>query len=157
MSGFETVITGIVSDVWSAILGLTISEGEQALEAARKIPCERSVTSCVQITGTFEGTVMVCCTHRLAAEMAAIMFDIGEDELTDQEIEDATGEIGNMVAGNIKLLLPGPSDISLPAVVDGIDYRLLVPGSKVCGKILVECKGEPVLVTLLQKGTDEAN
>jgi chemotaxis protein CheX len=152
--GFETVIRGVVSEVWRAILGLEVSEGESAFEAARKIATERSLTSCIQVTGTFEGTVLVCCSHRLAEKMAAIMFDVGEVELSNEEIEDATGELGNMVAGNIKLMLPEPSEISLPAVINGLDYRLIVPKSKECGKIVFECQGEPILVSLLQKESE---
>ena len=55
-----------------------------------------------------------------------------------------------MTGGNIKTLLPGPSQLSLPAVVEGSDYRVIVPGSHVVTQLAFECQGEPVKVTLLK-------
>ena len=45
------------------------------------------------------------------------MFAADEDSLGLEEVQDALGEISNMIAGNIKPLLPGASRISLPSVV----------------------------------------
>jgi chemotaxis protein CheX len=69
------------------------------------------------------------------------------------EIEDAWGELANMVAGNVKALLPRPCQLSLPAVVQGLDYHLVVPGTRVFAQSFLECQGEPVLVTLLEGGS----
>ena len=143
----------MVTNIWSAILQLDIRQAPQAVEAAHRTQLSRSLTSCVQVTGTWEGTVLLFCTFDLAARIAAIMFDVPAEELSSEEIEDVMGELGNMTAGNVKKLFSGPCQISLPAVVDGVDYRLLVPGTRDLCKILFECQGQPVLVTVLEKDT----
>ena len=55
-----------------------------------------------------------------------------------------------MVAGNLKIVLPRPCQLSLPAVVEGIDYRIIVPGTKIAGQVLFESNSHPLLVTVLE-------
>jgi len=43
----------------------------------------------------------------------------GPDEAGPADVADAVGELVNMVGGNIKSLMPGPSVLSLPAVAAG--------------------------------------
>jgi len=137
------------------ILGLEVNEG-QNLEVLKKVNTGRTLTACVQLAGAWEGSVLLYCTQTLAKRAASVMFGMEPDAVGDEEIEDALGELANMTAGNIKTLLPRPCDLSLPAVVDGIDYRLVIPGSRVASKVLLECEEEPLLVTLMEKDPSEA-
>ena len=59
------------------------------------------------------------------------MFEMSEDEVSDDEMMDTLGELTNMAAGNINTLLPSGCTISLPSVAEGIDYKLTIPGGKV--------------------------
>ena len=151
MESIDSGIFETVNNIWTAILGLEVSRGAQAMSALSKVETERTITSCVQLAGAWEGSVLLYCTAKLARRMASVMFGMSEEDLGNDEIEDAMGELGNMVAGNIKILLPKPCELSLPTVVDGLDYRLIVPRSLVYSKLLLECEGEPLLVTLLER------
>jgi chemotaxis protein CheX len=51
----------------------------------------------------------------------------------DDDVRDVMGELANMVAGNLKCLLPRGTGLSLPSVVEGSDYTL-----RVCGVHAVE-------------------
>ena len=51
----------------------------------------------------------------------------------DDDVRDVMGELANMVAGNLKSLLPRGVDLSMPSVVEGSDYAL-----RVCGVNAVE-------------------
>ena len=46
----------------------------------------------------------------------ALLGDHAPAELDDEDIADAFGEIANVVGGNVKAALPGPSALSLPDV-----------------------------------------
>jgi chemotaxis protein CheX len=39
--------------------------------------------------------------------------------LDDEDVADAVGELANMIGGNIKGLMPGPSVLTLPVVASG--------------------------------------
>ncbi len=72
----------------------------------------------VEITGQWEGAVTIDCDAELAARIAAAMFGMEDGGAEPDEIRDALGELANMAGGNIKSLLPAPSQLSLPTVSD---------------------------------------
>ena len=47
-------------------------------------------------------------------------------------------------------LSEGDAQLSLPAVVQGMDYAVRVPGSHQVGRYEFACEGEPLVVTILQ-------
>jgi hypothetical protein len=55
-----------------------------------------------------------------------------------------------MIGGNLKALLPGPSNLSLPAVTDGADYAPRVPGSRVMSRAGFECWDQPFVITVME-------
>ncbi len=143
-------IEQIVSSIWMSILNLPIVPAEDvALQPTSSQG--RMLTGCVQFTGDFEGATLVHTTSALARRLASVMFAADEDSLGLEEVQDALGEISNMIAGNIKPLLPGASRISLPSVVEGEDYTMIVPGSRSICKVGFECTGESLLVSVQQR------
>ena len=82
------------------------------------------------------------------------MFDIEPAEATNDEIRDALGELTSITGGNLKSLMPGPSQLSIPAVVEGTDYRLILPESRRLVCVAFECEREPLWVTLIQREQD---
>jgi chemotaxis protein CheX len=146
---FETV-----KNIWSTILNMEVSSSDQAVTSLNQGDCSRFVTSCIQLTGAWEGSVLLHTTRKLARQMAAVMFDMDADQLGEEDIDDTMGELGNITAGNLKLILPKTCQLSLPTVVDGCDYRLEVPGSVVTTKLLLRCCDEPLIVSLLEKTSD---
>ena len=64
---------------------------------------------------------------------------------------DAVGELANMVGGSLKGLVPGPSRLSLPTVVDGSDYSTKIPGAKQVVQAALSAAGEPLIVTVLRR------
>jgi chemotaxis protein CheX len=154
MESIDAAISETVRNIWTVILGMDVHEGPSNVTALKKVDTGRTLTACVQLAGAWEGSVLLYCTQELARRAAAVMFGTTVEAVSGEEVEDALGELANMTAGNIKTLLPRPCELSLPAVVDGIDYRLAIPGSRVSSKVLLECEEEPLLVTLLER---EAN
>jgi chemotaxis protein CheX len=70
----------------------------------------------IEITGAWNGTACLSCSEAAGRHAASVMFAMQDDEVSDEEISDAIGELINVVGGNIKSLLPGPTEMSLPAV-----------------------------------------
>jgi chemotaxis protein CheX len=151
MAALDDAIRETVRNIWSVILNLELSEGQPTADILEKVRTEPTLTGCVQLTGAWEGSVLVYTTAELARRAASAMFGTEAEQLAAEDVEDALAELTNMTAGNIKTLLPRPSELSLPAVVKGIDYRLVVPGSKLTSKVVFSSLGEPYLVTLLEK------
>ena len=71
---------------------------------------------------------------------------------TLEDVQDALGEITNMTGGNLKALMPGSCHLSLPAVIDGNDYRIRIPTARVLTRVLFECDGLPAVISLVAAG-----
>ncbi|MCZ7527730.1 MAG: chemotaxis protein CheX [Acidimicrobiia bacterium] len=103
----------------------------------------------MQITGAWEGAVMLDLPEPLARDAAAAMFGMEPDELGDDEVLDALGELANMIGGNVKGMLDADCKLSLPTVAEGKDFRVCVPGSGVQTALVFDCAGKPFQVQLL--------
>ncbi len=125
----EQLIRTVVRSVWSTQLGLAISDLPNP-------PDVRSTgathTAVIHISGDFRGVV------RLQASLAMVRR------------RDVIGELANVVAGNLKALLAGSSNLSLPTIVEGSDYRIstvAIASSRECSFSL---DGEWLTVTMVE-------
>jgi hypothetical protein len=71
-------------------------------------------SSQVSIGGAWDGRVRVETSLVLARQLTAHMFDLAEEDVDDDLVADAIGEIANIIGGNVKALLPTPSHLGLP-------------------------------------------
>jgi chemotaxis protein CheX len=135
-------IETITRDIWRALLDLPFESGGTPAAGAGL------VTGLVHVQGGWNGAVMLQCPRPLATALAAAMFR-GGDEPDEEEVRDALGELTNMVAGNVKALLPPPCSISLPTVALGSDYEVSVVGTLPDVAVTFTSGTHPLTVTLL--------
>lgn len=151
MSDVQSDISEIAQSIWETLFVLPL---EPVPAADGFLPEDVPLmTGCVQIDGAWNGAVMLQCPEPLAARLAVELFK-PESAISPEEVQDTVGELTNMLAGNIKALLPQPSRISLPAVALGGDYDLRVIGTRVVTAVTFVCAGSPVVVTLMQSVVD---
>ncbi|MEN8163594.1 MAG: chemotaxis protein CheX [Acidobacteriota bacterium] len=138
----------ILETIWSTQLGLELDDDEQP--ALVSIDSEEALmTGAVQISGGFAGAVHLICGRSVVRAAAARMFSVSEAELTDDDLRDALGELTNMVGGNIKTLLPGSESISLPTVIEGLNYGVARLDSDVVAETQGSYEGRPLRAVLL--------
>ncbi len=147
----EAEISEITCAIWKAVLDLAVRPTNGDWPAGAEEPL---LTGCVLITGAWKGAVILGCTEPLARRATGIMFGVDPALTTWDKIQDALGELTSITGGNIKGLMPGPSTLSMPAVVQGTDYRLIVPGSRRLGRVSFACEEDALVVTLLQSGEE---
>lgn len=147
MQFMETEIRQITEMVWTSMLERELQPGTCA--DWQSFPMQ-VLMGAVRLRGDWEGAVTLNCSATLARQLAAILFDIPEQNTTAEQTLDAMGELTNIVGGNIKGLLPQHSQLSSPSVTEGIDYLALLPGGQVVSKVAFECLGEPMFVVLLR-------
>lgn len=97
----------ITESVWTQFLGVEIEP-----DASRPAPAECAST--IAISGEWNGQVVVSCSTALARRAAAAMFHRPVEDMTEGHWRDALNEVVNIIGGNIKSLLPGPSRLELP-------------------------------------------
>ena len=114
-------VHAIVEQVWSSFLGdeeplLPRFAGAAADEA---FPADDVWSAAVSVHGGWTGTVTVELSASVAQSLARLMLAMADEPLDDAEVADAVGELVNMVGGNVKSLMPGPSALTLPVVAAG--------------------------------------
>ena len=142
-------IREIAVSIWETLFTSPLEGG-----AANGALGDPVVTGCVHIDGSWHGAVMLQYGEKLAGQLAGELFR--SDAPTSEEVLDTIGELTNMLAGNIKALLPQPSGISLPTVAVGADYAMTVMGTRIVNTVGFQCAGLPVLVTVHQSTADAA-
>ncbi|MES2305348.1 MAG: chemotaxis protein CheX [Gemmatimonadota bacterium] len=102
----------ITLDVWETFLGV------RPEEVAPRPLGAGTLAARVRISGAWDGTVVLRMPSALARRVGEEMFAKPAEVLSDEELRDAVGEIGNMVAGNLKGLLAEEARLSLPTVAE---------------------------------------
>lgn len=130
----------ITEDIWSVMVGVITAPMPAGGDHP---PPDASVSGRVGIVGDWSGVVVVDCPLQLAQRVAAVMFCIEPSEVNDDELDDAIGELANMTGGNLKAILLGDHDLTLPWVVRGGS----APDLPVVERVVFECDGAPFAVT----------
>lgn len=147
MQFLEAEVIELTRTVWETFLALPI---EQVDDPAEPKDGEETVSACVHISGEWNGSVILSCSATLATTVAGAMFELEADEVDEELLHDAMGEVANMIGGNVKGLVPGPSQLSIPAVATGIHTRLAVPGSHPVTRVGFDSGTEAVRVVLME-------
>ncbi|HYD16557.1 MAG TPA: chemotaxis protein CheX [Candidatus Nanoarchaeia archaeon] len=123
-------VVQLAEEIWSTMLNISL---QPASTPFNPLAGQRLVGACVQIMGAWEGAVRLDCTQDLAVQAACGFMGVPATEVSMEQVRDAVGEVANMTAGSVKVLVPGPCHLSLPSVVDGTDYELSIRnGVPVC-------------------------
>jgi CheY-specific phosphatase CheX len=130
--------------IWESMFG----EGLELLERERTSGGDRFLTGCVQLTGAWEGAAVVRCSFKLASQLASTMF--GMDELEDAEVCDTVGELANLTAGAVQALMPSPSELSPPSVIEGKNYKLILPRCSVINEAHFQFCDEPFNIMVFE-------
>jgi CheY-specific phosphatase CheX len=145
-------IYSIASTIWETATGLQI-EPESSASAGNRL---RSTAACIQITGGWNGAILLDCPAEIARLAASVMFSSDPANVTVADQQDAVAEIVNMIGGHFKALMPGTCFRSMPAAVEGGDYSTRIPGSTLLGRVPFSCQGHPMSISVLQKTQEQA-
>jgi hypothetical protein len=136
----EATIESIAGEAWIALVG----EDEVLVPLPTDLPAD-VVSSWVDVVGPWTGSVVLTTGRATAEELCrALLGPATPPVIEDEDVADAFGEIANVVGGNVKAALPGPSALSLPEVGDAPDVRN--PADLV--RVDVLWRGEPVVISV---------
>jgi chemotaxis protein CheX len=145
-----TDVEQIIGEVFGSFLG-----GEESLPLpAAPADGDAAVAALVSITGGWDGHVVFGCSAPASRTAAAQLLAIPEDELEEPDVADAVGELANMIGGNIKSLLPGPSALTLPLVSLG-GAALHLPSSTEVVRLDLAWQGQPIHVSVWASNTTQ--
>ena len=142
-------IIGATTDVFSTMLTMDLVVGDPVEGAGGEILS--NITSMLGLGGDIRGMLAVHCPAAVAMAITSGFLGMDVDEL-DEDVQDAIGEIANMVAGNLKVAFAGYDlklELAIPSSIVGESYRVggmlgarrvAVPFAMESGQFLVELK-----------------
>ncbi len=145
MQFLEEEILEITEETWNSLLGLEIK-----VSPSNNFQTDGSeiVSGHVEISGSWEGTVMLHGTTHLTRLAASQIFSVPLEEVREQDRLDSIYELSNIIAGNIKSLLPEPCQLSVPKVVKGHGVITEMRDSQCVSQLYFECHGHPLFVSV---------
>lgn len=135
-------------EVFNTMVMLDLEDSYPLNEPVTKFHC--SITSMVGLAGTYTGVLSIHCPQTFAMRIASNMLGMDVDEV-GEDVNDALGEIANMLGGYVKQVLSkGGLDInlSIPTVIAGEDYTITAMSDSDCVVIPFENEGERFLVSM---------
>ena len=125
---YRANIEPVVDMVFSTMLGLKVE-----LYPMPWVRPPDMITATVHFAGAWQGAVLLECTRDQARTFTHLLMSIDRSVMSDEDVRDALGELANMLAGNLKSVLPSGVVLSMPSVIEGSDYSF-----QICGKRSIE-------------------
>jgi len=141
-------VINATKEVFDTMVMMTLEDSYPLKEPVTSFHC--SVTGMVGLAGTYTGILSIHCPKSLALRVTSNMLGMEVDEV-GEDVNDALGEIANMLGGYVKQILSkGGLDInlSIPTVIAGEDYTVNSMSDSDCVIIPFTNEGERFLVGL---------
>jgi chemotaxis protein CheX len=107
-------ISGIAGTVFQTMLGMEIAPAE-----ADWTPDPEAVVAQVQLTGVWNGAVVLETSKEQAREFAGAFLSCPAPPDVDGDVRDVMGELANMIGGNLKSTMAHGATLSSPQVTEG--------------------------------------
>lgn len=120
-------IINATREVFSTMVMMELADDFPLQEPITHFKC--SITGMVGFAGTYSGVISMHCPIVMAKRITAAMLGMDESEVEEggEDLNDAIGEIANMLGGSVKMILSkGGLDVklSIPTVIAGEDYTV---------------------------------
>jgi len=125
-------LEAVVAQIWSAYLDV---DGTGGLNVVPATSARTPVTASVPMTGAYTGHVAMATSGTSARRVASLMLELETTSIHEDDVIDAVGELANIIAGNVKALLPQPTVSGIPSVnLDGDAHFPGRPTQQLWGK-----------------------
>ena len=151
----EQIITFTVREVFKTMLNLSV---EQEVSAPESATGEHQIASSVGFVGHLNGVVYLYCGCAFAGRITSHLLGLGEDETPAPEmVNDAMGEMANMVVGNLKSRLADrgmPCVLTIPSVFRGDHFAFCSVSPARRQIFYFRCDNSPLVVEVVVKPTN---
>jgi chemotaxis protein CheX len=111
-------------EIFTDMVMMEISAGGDPL--VKMGPLNKSITGMVGLAGIHKGVLAVHFPQKVALDITSSFLGVNVQEI-DADVQDAIGEIANMLGGNLKTILSDRGkdiQLSLPSTIFGDEYAV---------------------------------
>lgn len=96
-------------------------------------------------------SLLLCISRSAATDLAATMFALPAEETTDANIEDAVGEVVNIVAGQIESEFNYTGRLGLPVRVSSNTFLNNFPSLPIEFDLLLQANNQPFYIAIVSE------
>jgi CheY-specific phosphatase CheX len=148
---FEPYVTDIcqfTGSVFLSMLGLEVQPSDAEL------PSTEMITGAIYYAGPWKGALLLQCAASAAYEFTARLMGVPQPVGFDDDVRDAMGEMTNIIAGNLKPILPRGVGLSMPSVIQGLPSAIRICGDVPLLRLAFLCESGPFWMTILGLSED---
>ena len=119
-------IVEVTKEIFETMIMVDVTPGEPLVEHVSRFKC--SLSAMVGFAGFKQGNLAIHASDKVAKGLTQDFLGMEIDSI-NEDVEDAMGELANMLAGSMKPFISaegGKVELSLPSVVYGEEYTLTV-------------------------------
>ena len=125
MNSFTEINDKLIESTIEIFTGMVMMEIAVAgVPLAKLGPLKKSITGMVGLAGTHKGVLAVHFPQEVALAVTSNFLGMDVEEV-NEDVQDAIGEIANMLGGNLKTILSDRGkdiQLSLPSTIFGDEY-----------------------------------
>jgi chemotaxis protein CheX len=152
IADIEELVTSSVAELFSTMLGMDMAPA--ALEPGFHTD-EAHIAGAVGFVGRLSGVVYVFTTASFARRITALFLGLPESAVTEDDmINDAMGEMANMLVGHLKSRISDrgvPCVLTIPSVVRGSHFSVEPTNSSEERMLSFACGTDRIFIQFLMK------
>lgn len=150
---YEAEINQTVLDLFRTMLNTEVTPTTEGVP-----PGQDMITAMMAFAGTWKGNLVLECDRAQALRFAQRFLQCDELDETSEDVSSSLAELSNIIAGNLKAVMPSGVNIGTPSVIEGQAYAVRICGGKVINHTVFATDAGPFSVRLvedasLSKGT----
>lgn len=126
MNSFAEISDKLIESTIEIFTGMVMMDISVAGEPMEQLgPLKQSITGMVGLAGTHKGLLAVHFPRQIALDVTSNFLGMDVVEI-NEDVQDAIGEIANMLGGNLKTILSDRGkdiQLSLPSTISGDEYN----------------------------------
>lgn len=134
-------------EIFSTMVMMDISESGE--RTSKTVPLADCISGVIGLAGTHKGVLAIHIPNTVAMAITSSFLGMDVTEI-NEDVEDAVGELANMLGGNVKSILSEKGrdiDLSLPTTISGRQYdfqptkeaeRMIIPFRCDTGEFLID-------------------
>ena len=138
-------------EIFSTMVMMEISVNGEPM--TKSLPLTESITGVIGLAGTHKGVLAIHIPNKVAMAITSSFLGMDVDEI-NEDVEDAIGELANMLGGNVKSILSENGrdiNLSLPSTITGRQYdfqptkdadRIIIPFQCEAGEFSIDLQLE---------------
>ena len=110
-------------EIFSSMVMMEISPSDEPI-TEHSVHME-SITGLIGLAGTYKGVLAIHMPNKVALAVTSSFLGMDVEEI-NADVEDAIGELANMLGGNVKTILSEKGrdiSLSLPSTISGREYN----------------------------------